>query len=214
MTGTAGNATVTVSWTAPADDGGSPILGYLATADPGGATCSPVSGLTTCTVPGLTNGTAYTFTVTARNAVGISTPSAPSTTITPVAPQRPLLPTGSRDGRTPPSPSLDGPAGRRVTDPGVRRHRQSGRRPLSPVSGLTTCTVTGLTNGTGYTFTVTAENAVGISAPSAPSTTVTPVAPPPPDTDGDGTPDATDTCPTVAGPGQQRWLPAAATSAG
>ena len=78
-----GTAKVTVSWTAPADDGGSPVLEYVATAIPGGATCTTSS--TSCVVSGLTNGTGYTFTVTARNAIGISTPSAPSAPVTPTA---------------------------------------------------------------------------------------------------------------------------------
>ena len=43
-----------------------------------------------------------------------------------------------------------------------------------------TCEVTGLTNGTTYTFTVKALNGAGWSAESAPSNAVTPVAPPAP----------------------------------
>jgi alpha-tubulin suppressor-like RCC1 family protein len=77
------NGEVEVSWT-PADDGGSPVLEYVATATPGGASCSTTTR--SCVVPGLTNGTAYTLTVTARNAIGASVASAPSTPVTPRTP--------------------------------------------------------------------------------------------------------------------------------
>jgi hypothetical protein len=88
VAGLAGDGQVTVSWTAPGDDGGSPILEYTATATPGGATCTTAG--TSCTVAGLGNGTAYTFTVTARNAIGTSTPSAPSAPVIPTAPTPPV----------------------------------------------------------------------------------------------------------------------------
>ncbi|WP_234754965.1 fibronectin type III domain-containing protein, partial [Arthrobacter ramosus] len=79
-----------VSWTAPAN-GGSPITSYAVTPSSGGTALAPVtvSGnppSTTATVTGLSNGTAYTFTVTATNAVGTSAPSAASAPVTPTAP--------------------------------------------------------------------------------------------------------------------------------
>ena len=62
-----------VSWTAPSFDGGAPITSYTATSSPSGRTCTTGDGDTTaCTVTGLTNGTAYTFTVTADNEAGTS----------------------------------------------------------------------------------------------------------------------------------------------
>jgi hypothetical protein len=80
---TAGNALAIVSFFAPTSDGGSAITKYTVTATPGGLTAmgttSPI------TITGLTNGTAYTFTVTATNATGTSLSSAASNSVTPAA---------------------------------------------------------------------------------------------------------------------------------
>lgn len=78
--GTAGTATI--NFTPPAFNGGNAITSYTATSSPGGITgtaaASPIS------MTGLLSATAYTFTVTATNAMGISTPSAASNSITTV----------------------------------------------------------------------------------------------------------------------------------
>ena len=80
---TVGDATATVAWTPAGDGGGGPVTGYTVTSSPGGLTCT--SSTTSCTVNGLTNGTAYTFTVTATNAIGTGPASAPSAPETPSA---------------------------------------------------------------------------------------------------------------------------------
>ena len=76
-----GNKQVAVNFTAPASNGGSAIIDYTITSNPGNLTAtgseSPI------TINGLTNGTVYTFTVTARNDDGTSPASGASNNTTP-----------------------------------------------------------------------------------------------------------------------------------
>lgn len=82
----AGDGTATLQFAAPAQDGGSPVLDYLVTAQPGGlqqqATGSPV------VFTGLRNGIAYRFTVTARTAAGLGVVSTASDDVVPMAQQQ------------------------------------------------------------------------------------------------------------------------------
>src|SRR5260221_28957 len=98
VTATAGNGTASVSWAAP-NDGNSPITSYTVTPYIGSAAQTPtvVTGsppATSAAISGLTNGTTYTFSVTATNAVGTGPASAASNAVTPVAPTAPAAPTG------------------------------------------------------------------------------------------------------------------------
>ncbi|MFG6466295.1 fibronectin type III domain-containing protein [Roseateles sp. BYS87W] len=85
ISGTAGNAQATVSFSAPAYDGASTITSYTVTSSPGGFSMTGASS--PLTVTGLTNGVGYTFRVTATNAVGTGAQSGASGTVTPKAPQ-------------------------------------------------------------------------------------------------------------------------------
>ena len=80
-TATAGNGQATVTFTAPASDGNSAITNYTVTSNPGNITAT--GSASPITVTGLTNGTSYTFTVTATNAVGTSLASGASISIVP-----------------------------------------------------------------------------------------------------------------------------------
>lgn len=78
-----GSGQVAVTWQAPADVG-SGITGYVATSQPDGHTCVPTPPTAlACTFTGLTDGTAYTFTVTASNGAGGTTSPTPSNPATP-----------------------------------------------------------------------------------------------------------------------------------
>ena len=97
VTATAGDSQARVTWVAPASNGGSAITAYTVTAVANPAkTCTVNTGSplpTTCTVMGLVNGTAYTFTVVARNAAGDSLASAASAAVRPIeAPSGPSGP--------------------------------------------------------------------------------------------------------------------------
>jgi hypothetical protein len=175
----AGNALANVSWDAPASDGGSAITGYTVTSAPGAKTCSWTSGALACTVTGLTNGTSYTFTVKATNGVGTGPPSAASNPVIPATvPGAPLnVQAVAADQQA--SVSWDPPSstgGSAIT--GYTVTSTPGAKTCSaPQPGPLDCSVTGLTNGTSYTFTVQATNSVGTGPASAPSNAVTPTVP-------------------------------------
>ena len=107
VTATPWDGAVTLSWTAPDDLGFGPITLYTVTAAPGGQTCTAAKALA-CTIGGLTNGTAYTFSVTARNSIGmgqaaVSLPAAPAVPV-PATPEPSATPTPSPAPSATPAP--------------------------------------------------------------------------------------------------------------
>ena len=172
VSGTPGNGTVTVAWSAPASNGGSPITGYSAMAN-NGASCFTAG--TTCTVNGLTNGIAYTFTVTATNVVGTGPASSPSAAVTPrTVPGAPTL-SSATAGNSSVALAWTAPASNGgATITGYRATASPGGAVCTTTGGLG-CTVVGLTNGTSYTFTVSATNAAG-TGPASNSLSATPTA--------------------------------------
>ncbi|MFA6309965.1 MAG: fibronectin type III domain-containing protein [Sterolibacterium sp.] len=165
---TPGIGSANVTFTAPANSGGLAISGYTVTCGSSAATgtSSPI------TVTGLTNGTAYSCSVTASNSVGASTPSG-AVSVTPFT-----IPDAPTNVAAVPG---NGQAAVSFSAPGSNGG--------SPISGYTVTampgnivasgtaspiTVTGLSNGVSYSFTVTAANAAGMGAASSPSTSVSP----------------------------------------
>ena len=187
VSGTPGDGVADISFTPPANDGGSPITGYTVVAtDSTGVDVATATGTSSpIRVSGLTNGTPYTFTVSATNAAGTGTASAPTDAATPSPPAAPAAATApgaptnvtavAGDGTADVSfdpPDSDGGApitGYTVSSPEDPNVTASGE--TSPIR------VNGLTNGTPYTFTVSATNAAGTGTASAPTDAATPSPP-------------------------------------
>jgi len=165
-----------VSWSAPTSSNGSAIIGYFVTTYPAGSPLAvlrasvPASASSTI-VTGLTNGTAYQFTVTAINSVGLSNESARSPAVVPAGPpswsSAPTATALSKAAKV--SWSMANANGAAIT--GYKVISSPGSKTCTSSLALT-CTVKGLSPGVTYTFRVIATNHLGSSAPSAPSNKV------------------------------------------
>jgi hypothetical protein len=81
---TAGDMSASVTFDAPTNDGGSTVTGYTVTAYKEGAAAGTATGTSSpVVIRGLSNGTEYTFTVRASNAVGDGPESSASQPVTP-----------------------------------------------------------------------------------------------------------------------------------
>jgi fibronectin type 3 domain-containing protein len=163
---TAGDAQVSLSWKAPSSDGGAAITGYRVYQ---GASKKPVASVTgtATTVKNLSNGTAYSFKVTAVNKAGEGPASGAASATPAAAVTKPGLPNGLTaspgNGKVTLSwkaPGSNGGSG--ISGYEVYRGTSPGGESGTPVNASlvagTSYTVTGLTNGTTYYFTVAAVN--------------------------------------------------------
>ncbi|MDG1845926.1 MAG: fibronectin type III domain-containing protein, partial [Acidimicrobiales bacterium] len=192
VTGVAGDGQVTINWSGPGSNGGASITSYTVTETSGEGSSCRIKALS-CTITGLTNGTAYTFTVVATNDVGSSQPSDVTQPVTPSADAE-LADLENVTVIVPDAPTnVIGVAGNGQVTINWSGPGANGGAPITSytVTGtggegatcqvnVLSCTITGLTNGTAYTFTVVATNAVGDSQPSAATGQIVPTAAAPP----------------------------------
>jgi hypothetical protein len=164
---TAGTEVATVPFTAPSNNRGATITSYTATSSPGNITNTIYQSESgTITVTGLTKGTAYTFIVTATNSAGTSLASAASNSVIPVGvPNAPVVSNdiyvaNERVRLSFTAPSNNG--GSTITSYTATSNPGNISNTIYQ-SESGTITVTGLTNGTAYTFMVTATNSIGTS---------------------------------------------------
>lgn len=175
VTAIAGNGEATVSFIAPVSNGGSAITSYIVTSNTGGFTAT--GGSSPITITGLTNGVAYTFTVTAVNAIATSNASIISNSVTPATPPDVPINVAATIGDSSAGISWSAPAsngGSPITSYTVTSNIGG----FTATTNNTTAILTGLTNGISYTFTVTATNAFGTSSSSGTSNSITPASVP------------------------------------
>lgn len=169
VSGVRGDASVVLSWSAPVSNGGSAVSDYLIEYASGGAYSTFSDGTSTntsATVTGLTNGTSYTFKVSAINGAGTGSPSTASSAVTPLTvPSAPLNLSATASNQTVvlnwSAPSSTG--GSAITDyvAEYSTNGSSGWNAFGTVSTVRSETATGLTNGTLYYFRVSAVNTIG-----------------------------------------------------
>lgn len=159
-----------ISW--PAVDGATT---YTVTSSPGAKTCTATAPATSCVINNLTAGLDYTFTVASGNANGTSGPSVQSlaaapTTVDP-APGAPEKPTATISGTTATVTVAVGAGG--GTPSSYTVTSSPGGLTCTVTGSSGSCTISGLTAGTVYTFTATATNAAGTSSSSSASESIT-----------------------------------------
>jgi hypothetical protein len=174
----AGSGQVTILWAA-GGNGGSALTGYKITSSDSSVSPVIVSDpiATSYTFSGLNN-VVQTFTIQAINAIGTSSASLPSNSVTPSAYSVPGAPTNvsATAGDTQATVSWMAPAsggGSPITSYTVT---SSPGNITASSGGVTSAVVSGLINGTSYTFTVAATNGAGTGPASSPSNSITPVA--------------------------------------
>ncbi|HEV7203265.1 MAG TPA: hypothetical protein VGN18_01575 [Jatrophihabitans sp.] len=163
LTGQAGDTTAALTW--------APVTGATSYRVYRGGVLRTTVGPTSYTDTGLTNGTAYAYTVTAIKS-GVESAASSAVSVTPVA-VVPGTPAGVVAAPGDAQVTLTWNASANAASYRVYR---DGLLVASP-TGLT-LTDTGLTNGTAYAYTVVAVNGTAVSAASAPAT-ATPMAPAP-----------------------------------
>ena len=172
----AGNGQATVTFSAPNNNGGAAITGYTVVSTPGNYSSTGLKS--PIVITGLNNGTTYTFTVTATNSAGIGSASVASNAVvpavnisTPGAPTNITAVAGNSLGIVSfTTPTVVGSA------PITSYIVTSSPGNLTATGFVSPITISGLTNGVSYTFTVNAINSAGAGTASAASNAISPLA--------------------------------------
>ncbi len=177
LVATPGNGSASIAFTAGAD-GGAAITNYKVKVGSGAWTAlSPAVTTSPVTVPGLSNGTAYSIQLLAVNSVGDGAASA-AVTVTPAtvpdAPTSLVATPGNRSASITFTAGADG--GAAITNYKYSTDNGTTWTALSPLGTTSPVTIPGLANGTAYSIRLRAVNSIGDGAASSP-VTVTPVQP-------------------------------------
>ena len=167
--GTSGNASSLLSWF-PANGNGFPITGFVITPFIGAVAQAPQTfnnAANAQTVTGLSNGTTYTFKVAAKNVNG----TGPQSTTAPITIGKPVKPiflaVSSGNGTATVGWTANG-NGTAITQSVITPFIGGvAQTPQVFNNGNSAQVVTGLTNGTTYTFKITVSNAIGSGPQSA-----------------------------------------------